>query len=84
MKPIIFSQHANEQLVFRGTTVEEVIETINNAAWEPSELERLECNKDFVFENEWNKKYYKTKKVRPIFVKEENEIIVVTIYTYYF
>jgi hypothetical protein len=40
--------------------------------------------KDFIFENEWNKKYYKIKQVRPIFVEEETEIVVVTIYTYFF
>ncbi|MBF0520807.1 MAG: hypothetical protein HQK92_13935 [Nitrospirae bacterium] len=40
--------------------------------------------KDFLFENEWNKKYYSYKQVRPIFIEEETEIIVVTVYAYYF
>ncbi|MCL0033512.1 hypothetical protein M1M99_01700 [Thermodesulfovibrionales bacterium] len=30
------------------------------------------------------KKFYKTKQVRPIFAEEENEIVVVTVYVYYF
>jgi hypothetical protein len=29
-------------------------------------------------------KRYATKQVRPIFVEEEREIVVVTVYTYYF
>ena len=81
MKPIRLSGHAKEQLFFRGTTEDEVIEAIRTSTWQPAELERLECRKDFVFENEWNKKYYKTKQVRPIFVEEDNEIVVITVYS---
>ena len=85
MKPIRLSGHAKEQLFFRGTTEEEeVIETIKKSPWQPAELARLESRKNFTFEKEWNKKYYKIKQVRPIFVEEENEIIVVTVYTYFF
>ena len=83
-KPILFSGHANEQLIFRGATKEEIAETIKTAKWELAELGRLECKKDFAFEKKWNKIYYKTKRVRPIFIEEENEIIVVTVYPYYF
>ena len=84
MKPIRLSGHAKEQLYFRGTTEKEVIETINLSKWQPAELGRLECRKDFIFENEWNKKYYKIKQVRPIFAEEDTVIVVVTVYTYYF
>jgi hypothetical protein len=84
MKPIRLSGHAKVQLFFRGTTEEEVIETIRTALWQPAELGRLECRKNFTFENEWNKKYYKIKQVRPIFVEEEEEIVVVTVYVYFF
>jgi hypothetical protein len=31
----------------------------------------------------WNNVYYKTKEVRPIFIEEEKEIIVITVYTYF-
>jgi hypothetical protein len=84
MKPIRLSEHAKEQLFFRGTTEEEVIETIRTSTWQPAELGRMECRKDFTFEKEWNKKYYKIKQVRPIFVEEDKEIIAVTVYTYFF
>lgn len=84
MKPINFSRHAKEQLIFRGTTEQEIIEAIRTCPWEPAELGRLQCKKEFPYENIWNKKYYKTKQVRPIFVEEETEIVVITIYTYYF
>jgi hypothetical protein len=44
----------------------------------------LECRKDFVFEAVWSGRHYATKQVRPIFVEEPNEIVVVTVYVYYF
>ena len=81
-KPIKFSEHAKNQLKYRGATEEEVIQTIRNAAWQPAELGRLECIHEFEFNNIWNGKLYKRKEVRPIFV-EEDKIVVVTIYVYY-
>lgn len=84
MKPIRLSGHARLQLPFRGATEDEVIGTIRSAPWSPAELGRLECSKDFPFGKEWNKKVYATKRVRPIFVEEATEIVVVTVYTYYF
>jgi hypothetical protein len=84
MKPIRLSLHAREQIFFRGTTEEEVIETIRTCQWQPAELGRLECKKDFPYEKEWNKMYYNTRQVRPIFVEEEKEIVVITVYTYFF
>lgn len=84
MKPIRLSGHARSQLPFRGVTEEEIKEAIRSEPWSPVELGRLECRKDFPFGNEWNKKVYATKQVRPIFVEEMTEIVVVTVYSYYF
>ncbi len=84
MKPVKLSGHAKEQLVYRGVTEEEVVETISSSTWQPAELGRLECRKDFLYEKEWNKKYYKTKQVKPIFAEEETEIVVITVYSYFF
>ena len=83
-KPIRFSGHARLQLPFRGAIEEEIIEAIRSETWSPAELGRLECRKDFPFGKEWNAKIYATKQVRPIFAEEETEIVVVTVYTYYF
>jgi hypothetical protein len=52
--------------------------------WQPAESGRLECRKDFPSEKEWNKRYYKIKQVRPIFMEEAKEIIVITVYTYFY
>jgi len=83
-KPVRLSGHARGRLRGRGGTEEEVIEAIRTETWQPAEPGRLECRKDFVFNAEWNGKHYTTKQVRPIFVDEPDEIVVVTAYVYYF
>lgn len=50
----------------------------------PAERGRLECRMNFPFARQWNHRWYATKQVRPVFVEELSEIVVVTVYTYYF
>jgi len=83
MKAIRLSAHALSYITKRGFTVAEVEDTIRGSRWEPAELGRMECRKIFAFNREWNKKLYATMEVRPIFVEEADEIVVVTVYTYY-
>jgi hypothetical protein len=83
-KPIRLSGHASQQLRFRGASEEEIVEAIQVAEWGPAEQGRIQCRKDFPFNQVWNGKQYATKQVRPIFVEEPDEIIVVTVYVYYF
>lgn len=68
----------------RGFTAAEVEAAIRNSPWQPAELGRLECRKDFAYGRDWNGTIYATKQVRPVFVDEAAEIVVVTVYTYYF
>ena len=83
MKPVRLSAHALSYSAKRGFTVAEVEEAIQSCPWQPAELGRLECTKTSPFNREWNGKAYATKQVRPIFVEEANEIVVITVYTYY-
>jgi len=83
MKPIRLSAHALGYASKRGFTEAEVEEAIRSCRWQPAELGRLECTKSFPFNREWNGKAYATKRVRPIFLEEADEIVVVTVYTYY-
>ena len=82
-KPIRLSGHATDQLRFRSGTEQEAVEAIRTVSWQPAELGRLECRKNFIFNAYWNKAYCATKQVRPIFVDEPDEIVVVTVYVYY-
>lgn len=86
MKPIRLSRHARGYLARRGFTPEEVERTIRGAAWEPAEWGegRFQAATEFPFNRTWNGRSYAIKKVRPIFVETELEIVVVTVYTYYY
>lgn len=84
MKPIRLSKHARGYIGRRGFTVAEVERAIRQAVWEPAELGRLECQMEFPFRSEWNGRRYAIKKVRPVFVEEETEIVVVTVYVFYY
>ena len=84
VKPIRLSDHARRYASQRGFTLNEVEEAIRTASWGAAELGRLECRKDFGYGREWNGKVYAKKRVRPVFVEEAREIVVVTVYTYYF
>ena len=61
-----------------------MVETIRTSEWEAAELGRLQCARDFPYGRVWNGKFYNTTQVKPIFVDEVGEIVVVTVYSYYF
>jgi hypothetical protein len=82
-KKILLSEHAKQQLKFRGTTEEEIFQSIRNSPWAHTKENRWEASLDFSFNAIWNKKIYKTKRVRPIFVEESASIVVVTVYVYF-
>jgi len=84
MKPIRLSHHALRYVDKRGFIISEVEEAIRNYPWSAAELGRLECRKDFPYGRKWNGKVYATKQVRPVFVEEGGQIVVITVYTYYF
>ena len=83
-KRIRLSGHAREQLLYRGTTELEVNQTIRRGEWGEAKLGRLQSELEFEFNAHWNEKFYTTKRVQPIFVEERDEIVVVTVYVYYF
>ncbi|MFZ0704769.1 MAG: hypothetical protein WAM71_04135 [Candidatus Korobacteraceae bacterium] len=84
MKQIRLSAHAKEQAIFRGTTQSEIEDAIASTTWGPASNGRLECKKNLPFDSTWNGRSYSTKQVRPVFVDEPSEIVVVTVYVYYF
>jgi hypothetical protein len=84
VKPIRMSKHALDYAHKRGFTTAEVEEAIRTSSWNAAELGRLDCRRDFAYGKEWNGKLYATKQVRPVFVEEAGEIVVITVYTYYF
>ncbi len=84
MKLIRLSGHARLRMGQRGASEVEVAETIRNSPWVAAERGRNECQKDFIFGRNWNGHVYATKRIRPIFVEIPQEILVVTVYVYYY
>ncbi len=83
-KPIRLSHHARSYLVRRGFSEGEVCDAIRMSSWRPTRAGRWEAAKEFPYNAVWNGTFYAVKRVRPIFVEEATEIVVVTVYTYFF
>lgn len=83
-KPIRISGHAREQMARRGASETEVREAIRDGHWGNAEGGRRDIRKEFRFDAEWNGRHYAKKQVRPVFVEDTGEIVVVTVYVYHF
>jgi len=83
-KPIRLSNHAKIQCDERGVLEEEVIEAVRMGTREPAKKGRIMCMQNFQYNNYWNDSYYPIKQVAPVIAEDENEIVVVTVYSYYF
>ena len=83
-KPVVLSAHAMDQCRYRGAHIEEVSKAIRTADWKPAELGRWECHLDCPFQQIWNGVWYQTKRIRPVFAEERHQLVVVTVYVYYF
>ncbi|MBI4063014.1 MAG: hypothetical protein HY401_01795 [Elusimicrobia bacterium] len=84
MKRIIFSRHAKDQIVDRGTTENEVRAAIAEGEPAPAKKGRLAFRKNFPYAFKWKGRYYETKQVMPIVIEEADAIVVVTVYVFYF
>jgi len=84
MRRIVFSPHAREQLALRGGTEDEAQAAILEGERLPAERGRVAFRKNFPFLSDWKGRYYEVKQVMPIVVEEEDAIVVVTVYVFYF
>ncbi|MBI4398889.1 MAG: DUF4258 domain-containing protein [Candidatus Omnitrophica bacterium] len=84
MKKIRFSKHAIDQMIERGASEEEVCQTILRGEKIPAKKGRSAYRFNFQYGRLWSGKYYHTKQVMPVIVEEPSEIVVVTVYTFYF
>jgi hypothetical protein len=84
MKRIRLSKHAEEQATERGATQREVEETVRKGSREPTIRGREMCRYNFAFKRKWQGKHYAIKQVVPVIKEEADEIIVITVYTFYF
>ena len=83
MKAIRFTKHALEQCVERGTNQVEVCKAIREGSKEPAKYSRQLCRSNFQYNDDWQGRFYQIKQVAPV-IKEAAEIVVITVYTFYF
>ena len=84
MKPIRLTKHAREQCVERSATELEVVEAIRKGARESAKHGREFCRFNFSFGKRWHGNVYAIKQVAPVIKENANEIVVITVYTFYF
>ena len=83
-KQVKFTTHSLDRISKRGTSKEEIIQAILNGKREPAKDNKIICRLNFPYNQIWIDTNYTIKQVAPVFVEEENEIIVITVYTYFF
>jgi hypothetical protein len=71
-------------MVERGATEDEVKEAIGRGVCEPAKRGRLMYRLNFQYDAEWQGKFYAIKQVAPVVAEEEERLVVVTVYTFFF
>ncbi len=84
MKLIRLTKHAREQANERSANEAEIKEAITKGSREPAKYGRQLCRYNFSFGKDWQGKYYAIKQVAPVIKEGPNEIVVITVYTFYF
>ncbi len=84
MKPIRLTNHAREQCIERGANENEVKTAIEQGSRESAKKGREICRFNFTFGQNWQGNFYAIKQVAAIIKEELDEIVVITVYTYYF
>jgi hypothetical protein len=84
MKPIRLTKHARAQAAERGASEPEIAEAIGKGSREPAKDGRELCRYNFTFGTTWQGKLYAVKQVAPVIKEEAREIVVITVYTFYF
>lgn len=84
MKLIRLTKHARLQCSERGASEAEVLSAIRLGIQEPAKSGRVMCRYNIPFNALWQGNRYSVKQVAPVIVEEPEEIVVITVYTFYF
>lgn len=84
MKPVRLTRHAQEQCMERGASDHEVRQAVEQGMREPAKHGRELCRFNVPFNATWQGRYYAVKQVAPVIKEEAAEVVVITVYTFYF
>ena len=76
-----FHPHARQRMKERGATENEIKATVEHGEQFPAKFGRTGFRRNFLFENEWRGKHYRTKQVEAYAVQEGADWLVITIIT---
>lgn len=83
-KPIRLSRHAREQCEERGATQKEVEKAIRQGERKPAKHGRWMYRYNYQFNQTWQERRYAIKQVAAVVAEEPTELVVVTVYTFFF
>jgi len=84
MPAIIFTRHAKQKMRERGASIDEVKETINHGEHFSAKHNRVAYRKNFQYNSKWGGNFYHIKQIVLIAKKDNEKILVITVYTFYF
>jgi Domain of unknown function (DUF4258) len=84
IKPIVFTNHARQRLKERGTNEESVREAIRIGEAESARRGLVLYRLNQEFKKKWDGRYYGVQQVAPVVKEEDDRLIVITVYTFYF
>ena len=76
--------HALERMKERGATKEEVLKTVEKGEQFPAKFNRTGYRRNFLFQSQWLGKHYRTKQLEVYAVRENADLLVITVITRYF
>ena len=84
MKPVRFTAHARVQCAERGATEAEVVKAVREGARELARSGRELYRLNLTYGCRWQSKLYAVKQVAPVVKEEPEEIVIITVYVFYF
>jgi hypothetical protein len=84
MKKIRLSHHARARLRLRGASEQEVRDAVRRGARQLVKKGRWMCRLNFQYNQNWRGKHYAIKQVAPVIAEKIDELVVITVYTFFF
>ena len=84
MKEIKFTNHAKLKMTQRGASEDEVILAISNGEREIAQRGLYLYKINIEYNSLWGERFYRIKQVAPVVAEEENSLVIITVYTFYF
>ena len=76
--------HALTRLSERGVTQDEVVATVQTGEQFPAKFGRTGFRKSFRFDSTWQERFYATKEIEVIAVRDGDDWLVITVVTRYY